>query len=726
MDAKSLLLFVILPLCLLAGLVAVGLGTWKDIRQTDLEIKREPEVGVSGRARPGTPRPISPLSVTEKPRTVRPSDLDREGEAHEGREEWNEALACYQESLKLADRPETRAKVKAVQAVQMARRLEREGNWAEALKAYKLALPDSGNKPFVEQRIQYCENIEPYTKAYAEANAAADVSEWRKALDAFARAGQFAANAGIETDAAARITMIRGTIQEKERARAREELLKKKMVCLLEALHKQGKHRALLLACDYYAASPEHAKHAAAIQAARQAAEKAVAADRAQHPADKAGRTFAFLTKKDGTVFRGKVLQQDERVYRFQIMEPGRRATTMIAARAVASVEQREVSGEKLMNERAQEVLAEAFALIEKGDTLEAAERIGLLCLDYVDTAFFKDEAKQKIVFAAKASGLTPLIGSTLAEARRRIVPLAEVRAASALGMALAQLPPGFGKAFLVPTTDRDQYGNAVVSRNGTKADGVTGWPYEIWLDEPRMEFVLVPAGEFMMGSLMSPEQVARQYRPRGRYMDLLTREHPRHRVRIGKSFYLAKYELTDGQWSTAGGARARVRPGEEYDPRRPARYLTWDGCQAFCANLSRIAAGAELRLPTEAEWEHACRAETTSIFSFGDDARLLDDYGWHRGNAQSAAQPVGLKRPNPWGLHDMHGNVWEWCQDWLGPYQPGEKMDPMGAPQGSVRVIRGASYLAPVWYCRCAFRSAFQPRRRVRDVGLRIALSLL
>ncbi len=148
-----------------------------------------------------------------------------------------------------------------------------------------------------------------------------------------------------------------------------------------------------------------------------------------------------------------------------------------------------------------------------------------------------------------------------------------------------------------------------------------------------------------------------------------------------------------------------------------------------FCGKLSAMPAektsGHVYRLPTEAEWEYACRSGTTTAYGFGDDASRLGDYGWFRSNSDSGGtHPVGEKKPNAWGLYDMHGNVYEWCQDWYGAYPSGSATDPTGAMSGSYRVSRGGSWNINVRYCRSAYRIRLTPEIRIFSLGFRVLRS--
>ena len=270
-----------------------------------------------------------------------------------------------------------------------------------------------------------------------------------------------------------------------------------------------------------------------------------------------------------------------------------------------------------------------------------------------------------------------------------------------------AKLPIGF----MLPTGDKDQYGNPVVTRDGGKVDPKTGYPYEIWLKGPRMEFVFIPAGEFMMGSPADEK-------------DRHDNE-TQHKVRLTKPCYLAKYAITQGQWRLAMGKNRRSSiMAAENDPRNPAVYISWDDCQEFLKRL-----GNGFRLPTEAEWEYACRAGSTTAYSFGDDAVRLKNHAWYKDNAWDVGEKhvhgVGLKKANAWGLHDMHGNVWEWCQDWYDDsYGSGVQTDPTGPAHGSLRVHRGGSFFLTAGLCRSAARGCFRPASRF-VLGARPARSL-
>ena len=153
-----------------------------------------------------------------------------------------------------------------------------------------------------------------------------------------------------------------------------------------------------------------------------------------------------------------------------------------------------------------------------------------------------------------------------------------------------------------------------------------------------------------------------------------------------------------------------------------PVEQVSWNEAVAFCGKLSEQE-GVEYRLPTEAEWEYACRAGTTTAYSFGNDASGLGEYAWHDGNSGNTTHPVGGLKPNAWGLYDMHGNVYEWCQDWHAPYG-NEKVvsDPTGPESGTRRVLRGGAFTFLPKNVRAANRYFTQPGYRPTNAGFRLA----
>jgi formylglycine-generating enzyme required for sulfatase activity len=196
--------------------------------------------------------------------------------------------------------------------------------------------------------------------------------------------------------------------------------------------------------------------------------------------------------------------------------------------------------------------------------------------------------------------------------------------------------------------------------------------------------------------------------------------EDDQHEVTISKPFYMGVTEVTQAQY----GAVMDTNPSQFKGATNPVEMVCWDDATEFCKELSETTRQA-VRLPTEAEWEYACRAGTTTRFSFGDDISVLGDYAWHRANG-GTPHPVGQKKPNPWGLFDMHGNVWEWCADWFVEYTKEEATDPQGPVSGEYRVLRGGDWFTLSEYCRSASRINVPPDDSRRNLyGFRVVVSV-
>lgn len=238
----------------------------------------------------------------------------------------------------------------------------------------------------------------------------------------------------------------------------------------------------------------------------------------------------------------------------------------------------------------------------------------------------------------------------------------------------------------------------------------------EITADLPggaTMEFVWIEAGTFTMGT--SGSRAGRG-----------ATGAPQHTVTITHGFYLGKYVVTQGQWQAVMGTTPWVgRRFVQAGPDRPAACISWEDVCQLIARLNTAADEACYRLPTEAEWEYACRAGTTTPWSFGAGDSRLGQYGWYSANAWDRglqhAQPVGDKPANPWGLHDMHGNVLEWVQDWDGPYGRGTSTDPSGPEAGSTRILRGGSFLSHARDTTSAGRDRAVPGEQGDSVGVRL-----
>jgi formylglycine-generating enzyme required for sulfatase activity len=204
--------------------------------------------------------------------------------------------------------------------------------------------------------------------------------------------------------------------------------------------------------------------------------------------------------------------------------------------------------------------------------------------------------------------------------------------------------------------------------------------------------------------------------------------------VRIGRKvtltqpFWIGKYEVTQEEYQGVTGKN----PSQfATDPRRPVEKVSHKDAVAYCALLTRrereagrLPADHAYRLPTEAEWEYACRAGSTYHFTFGDANAEADAYAWTDENSEATTHPVGLKRPNAWGLHDVHGNVWEWCQDWFANYPAAELVDPVGPPEGKYKVFRGGGWNNEAKFARSSNRFMMGVSTGIHFVGFRVVLS--
>lgn len=220
------------------------------------------------------------------------------------------------------------------------------------------------------------------------------------------------------------------------------------------------------------------------------------------------------------------------------------------------------------------------------------------------------------------------------------------------------------------------------------------------------LELVRIQAGTFLMGS-DSPEAQGN--------------EQPVHSVTISRDFYIGRYEVTQAQYEAVMGDNPSFF--DDCGGDCPVEQETWEDAVDFIDALIAMT-GYELRLPTEAEWEYACRAGTTTEYSFGDDDDLLDDYAWYHLSADET-HAVGQKLPNPWGLYDVHGNVWEWCNDWYDDdyYEVSPSVDPAGPASGTFRVLRGGSWFEFAFVLRSPIRRPSLPVARSQLSGFRVAV---
>ncbi len=219
-----------------------------------------------------------------------------------------------------------------------------------------------------------------------------------------------------------------------------------------------------------------------------------------------------------------------------------------------------------------------------------------------------------------------------------------------------------------------------------------------------KMEFVKIKAGKFTMGN----EDYG-----------------PAHEVTISKDYWMQTTETTQGQWEAVMGTNPSRFKGADLPVERVSR----DDGQEFMKKLNEKAKeqlrGKAAKLPTEAEWEYACRAGEKGKYCFGEDEKKLGDYAWYDKNSDNKTHPVGQKKPNAWGLYDMHGNVWEWCADWYGKYPSGAVTDPTGPAEGDAWCLRGGTWQNNAFGSRSAYRVMVRPtgRSKGRVGGLRAML---
>jgi formylglycine-generating enzyme required for sulfatase activity len=211
--------------------------------------------------------------------------------------------------------------------------------------------------------------------------------------------------------------------------------------------------------------------------------------------------------------------------------------------------------------------------------------------------------------------------------------------------------------------------------------------------DGVMMQLVLIPPGSFPTGEKML------------------------QKVTITKPFYAGKYLVTQEQWEKVMGSN----PSSFKGAKNPVEQVSWNDCQNFIAKLKEKVPSQKFRLPTEAEWEYACRAGSDGDYCYGNGSENLAEYAWCEDNSESKTHPVGQKKPNAWGLYDMHGNVWEWCQDWYVRKPSIDETDPVGPSTGLARVVRGGSSYFNASFCRSAYRHFINPSNRYYSCGFRV-----
>jgi formylglycine-generating enzyme required for sulfatase activity len=212
------------------------------------------------------------------------------------------------------------------------------------------------------------------------------------------------------------------------------------------------------------------------------------------------------------------------------------------------------------------------------------------------------------------------------------------------------------------------------------------------------MDLILIQAGEFIMGN------------PRPNDLSPDT-EKPSHKVTISQPFYMARYPITQEVWREVMGNNPSIDKGNE----KPVTNVSWEDARAFCKALSKLE-GRECRLPTEAEWEFACKAG-----SLNGNYEPLKDFAWYGDNSRGNTHPIGQKEPNKWGLYDMLGNVGEWCLDWFGPYPSRQLSDPTGPNEGRERIVRGGGYSHSADKCKPTARNPIPPHEKYNFIGFRI-----
>ncbi|MBP8132340.1 MAG: SUMF1/EgtB/PvdO family nonheme iron enzyme [Candidatus Hydrogenedentes bacterium] len=241
------------------------------------------------------------------------------------------------------------------------------------------------------------------------------------------------------------------------------------------------------------------------------------------------------------------------------------------------------------------------------------------------------------------------------------------------------------------------------------------------------LELVWIPPGTFLMGGDQSPEKVARLFGGENTEADWFRHEQPQHQVTLTQGFWLGKYEVTQGQWERVMGNNPSHLT---FDPRLPVECVSWEDCQEFIDKLNGRVSRGGFRLPTESQWEYACRAGTTTPFCFGqtistEQANYRGNYTYGNGREGVCRENtvlVGNFPANTWGLYDMHGNVKEWCSDWFGAYPSGSVTDPAGPASGVSRVVRGGSWADHPGCCRSAYRYSDTPDYRFAHLGLRLS----
>ncbi len=359
--------------------------------------------------------------------------------------------------------------------------------------------------------------------------------------------------------------------------------------------------------------------------------------------------------------------------------------------------------------------------LMANGDLLtgKAAEQAVDLRTDYGKISVSFNEIKE--VRLLPEGDVTAIIAKTTGNPVRGAWETSEL----SLSLEMGQILPAIYKdrfARILVGQARDlapaQFGVRPVDVGAAHASPApTGQPAEALLDEPTltldlgkqatMKLALIPAGKFLRGS---PGDEA------GRDED----EGPPREVIISRPFYLGVHEVTQGQYEAVMGAN----PSKFIDAAKPVESVSWEDAVEFCRRVARRTHQSVV-LPTEAQWEYACRAGSKMRFGFGDDDRQLSTFARYGQGAEAGTAAVGSKKPSAWGLYDMHGNVWEWCADWYASsYVNAATQDPVGPLSGQWRVLRGGSWVNTWEGCRCAARNKSAPDVRYNGLGFRIVVN--
>jgi formylglycine-generating enzyme required for sulfatase activity len=351
----------------------------------------------------------------------------------------------------------------------------------------------------------------------------------------------------------------------------------------------------------------------------------------------------------------------------------------------------------------------------------------GLSMLSKGSEPAWKALAERELGNPADPAGQAALGEAWLAQAEKE-TPTYKARARARAADWLSRALPGLTGLAKVSTEKKlVALGPAAVSKDRLILDLGAG---------VRMELVAIKAGVFTMGGTQVSQATWE------------ADERPEHRVTLTRGYYLGKYEVTRGQfaafvkatghktdaeregtsWGRGDNGEWSAIPGLAWHTPHfpqgddhPVMCVSWNDAKAFCDWASKKT-GRGVRLPTEAEWEHACRAGTKTGWSFGDDEAAINDYAWTIKNGEYQTHPVGQKKPNPWGLFDMHGNVWEWCQDWSAPYGS-DAVDPAGPSSGDRRSVRGGRWDANPYFSRASVRGLDAPSARNTYTGFRVAL---